>query len=75
MSHIIIVKFNHDDGIIHVLEMGNAIRSKMGADRGDRTGGRSLSRDVREGVSHEVKREGRSWVTLPEAPAVSEKNY
>ena len=67
MSCTIIVQFNHYDGIVRILEVEDAIRGKMGADRGDMTSSRNPSQDMGEGMGHKVKEEGRSRVTLPQA--------
>ena len=55
VSYTIIVQFNHYDGIVRILEVGDSIRGKVGADMDNMTTCHNPSQNVGEGVSYKVE--------------------
>ena len=58
MSNTGLVKLNHNDGIVRILKMSDAIGDKVRADRGDVAGKSCPRQNMGEGVRDKIEEKG-----------------
>ena len=64
MSNTGLVKLNHNDGIVRILKMSDAIGDKVRADRSDVAGKSSPRQNMGEGIRDKIEEKGGNRVTL-----------
>ena len=68
-----LIKFNHNNGVVCVLKMSDAIGDKVRTDRSDVASKSCPRQDMRESIRYKIEEKGGSRVSLSKAPAISKK--